>query len=219
MEGSAASAQVSGVRTGQFGGLTRSNDGLGGLNELSGARAEARLAACCASRRWARAVAAMRPFTTIDALYESASHELAALEWPDIREALDAHPRIGRRPTGGGTEAAWSQAEQAGVTSADADAVATQAALNAAYEAKFGYIFLIRAAGRSAQQILDSARDRLGHDEITEQAVVRGELGQIMRLRLDKMLAELGEKGESAELSEHAEQSEQAGEPGSGGPT
>lgn len=191
MEGSATSAQVSGVRTEGIGGLTRSNDGIGRLNELSGARAEARLSTCCASRRWARAVAALRPFTTIDALHESASRELAALAWPDVREALNGHPRIGRRPTGDDAEAAWSRAEQAGVSGAGA--VAAQAELNAAYEARFGFIFLIRAAGRNAQQILDAARDRLGNDEPTEQAVVRGELDQIMRLRLDRMLDELAD--------------------------
>ncbi|HEY3869526.1 MAG TPA: 2-oxo-4-hydroxy-4-carboxy-5-ureidoimidazoline decarboxylase [Actinocrinis sp.] len=195
MEGSATSAQVSGVRTSRIDGLTRSNDGTGRLNELSGARAEARLSTCCASRRWACAVAALRPFTTVDALRENASRELAALTWPDVLEALDAHPRIGRRPAGDGPEAAWSRAEQAGVSGADA--VAAQAALNAAYEARFGFIFLIRAAGRSAQQILDAARDRLGNDEPTEQAVVRDELDQIMRLRLDRMLDDLGAAAES----------------------
>lgn len=153
------------------------------------------MSTCCASRRWACAVAALRPFTTVDALRENASRELAALTWPDVLEALDAHPRIGRRPAGDGPEAAWSRAEQAGVSGADA--VAAQAALNAAYEARFGFIFLIRAAGRSAQQILDAARDRLGNDEPTEQAVVRDELDQIMRLRLDRMLDDLGAAAES----------------------
>lgn len=156
------------------------------------------MAACCASDRWARAMAAKRPFTTIDALRETASQELEALEWRDVRAALDAHPRIGQRPAGDGnnsSEAAWSRAEQAAVTGADE--VRAQGALNAAYEAKFGYIFLIRAAGRSSQQIQDAARDRLAHDELTERAVVRGELEQIMRLRLDKLLAELAEPADA----------------------
>jgi 2-oxo-4-hydroxy-4-carboxy-5-ureidoimidazoline decarboxylase len=57
------------------------------------------------------------------------------------------------------------------------------AAANVAYEARFGFVFLVRAAGRSAEDMLALALDRLGHDELTEQPVVRAELAQIVRLR------------------------------------
>jgi 2-oxo-4-hydroxy-4-carboxy-5-ureidoimidazoline decarboxylase len=110
-----------------------------------------------------------------------------------VREALAAHPRIGERAAGAGREAAWSRAEQSAARSADERTAADLAAANAAYEAKFGYVFLIRAAGRTAAQVLAAALDRLDHDELTEQAIVRDELGQIVRLRLDKLLAGLAE--------------------------
>ncbi len=72
-------------------------------------------------------------------------------------------------------------------------------AANAAYEAKFGFVFLIRATGRSAEQMLAAALDRLSHDELTEQPVVRGELAQIVRLRLDRMLDGLRPGAEGAD--------------------
>jgi 2-oxo-4-hydroxy-4-carboxy-5-ureidoimidazoline decarboxylase len=167
--------------------------GLSRFNALPPDDAAAELAACCASRRWVGALSLSRPFTSVDALYSAAAEHLAALDWPDVREALAAHPRIGERAAGTGREAAWSRAEQSGAQDATARTAADLAAANAVYEAKFGYVFLIRAAGRSAEQMLTVALDRLDHDELTEQAVVRDELGQIVRLRLDKLLAGLAE--------------------------
>jgi 2-oxo-4-hydroxy-4-carboxy-5-ureidoimidazoline decarboxylase len=165
--------------------------GLSRFNALPLDDAAAELSACCASRRWVAALSLSRPFAGVDALYAAAAEQLAALDWPDVREALAAHPRIGERAAGAGREAAWSRAEQSGAQDADSRTAADLAAANAAYEAKFGYVFLIRAAGRTAAQMLTVALDRFDHDELTEQAVVRDELGQIVRLRLDKLLAGL----------------------------
>jgi 2-oxo-4-hydroxy-4-carboxy-5-ureidoimidazoline decarboxylase len=161
------------------------------FNALRPAEAERALAACCASKRWVAGLALSRPFATVGELYGAAAVHLAALDWPGVLEALAAHPRIGERTAGSAHAAAWSRTEQSAALSADARTAADLAAANVAYEAKFGYVFLIRATGRTAGQLLDAALDRLDHDELTEQAVVRGELGQIVRLRLDRMLADL----------------------------
>jgi 2-oxo-4-hydroxy-4-carboxy-5-ureidoimidazoline decarboxylase len=150
------------------------------------------LSLCCASRRWVAALALSRPYRGIGELYRAAAETLTSLDWPDILEALAAHPRIGERAAGRGAEAAWSRAEQAGASEAGAKTAADLVQANVAYERKFGYVFLIRATGRTAAQMLTAARERLGHDELTEQSVVRGELGQIVRLRLDKMLDGFG---------------------------
>jgi 2-oxo-4-hydroxy-4-carboxy-5-ureidoimidazoline decarboxylase len=167
--------------------------GLSRFNALPPQEAAAGLSACCASRRWVAALSSGRPYAGVNALYAAAAEQLAALDWPDVCEALSAHPRIGERAAGTGREAAWSRAEQSGAQDAGARTAAELAAANAAYEAKFGFVFLIRAAGRTAAQMLTAALDRLDHDELTEQAVVRDELGQIVRLRLDKLLAGLAE--------------------------
>lgn len=158
------------------------------LNALDAGPAASEFAACCASSRWTAALTAARPFGTVADLYSSAAEELAALDWPDVMEALAAHPRIGAPATGAEPEAAWSRIEQVGARVAPVSTAEALAAATAAYEAKFGFLFLIRASGRSAQDMLSSALDRLGHDEQTEQPVVRAELAQIVRLRLDRML-------------------------------
>ena len=166
----------------------RPDDGLASLSALSSEQAAAELSACCASAAWVAAVTARRPFATVDDLYTTAAEELARLSWADVSEALAAHPRIGASAAGSSTEARWSRAEQAGTADADVRTAEAMAAANADYEAKFGFVFLIRATGRTAEEMLAAALARLGHDEDTERAVVRGELAQIIRLRLDRML-------------------------------
>jgi 2-oxo-4-hydroxy-4-carboxy-5-ureidoimidazoline decarboxylase len=162
--------------------------GLDAFNALPEPAAAEALAACCAARRWVTRLVAGRPYPSAAALHDVAAAEFGQLDWPDVLEALDAHPRIGQRVGGGSREAAWSRGEQAGTARAGETVLGELAEANAAYEAKFGFVFLIRASGRSAEEMLAACRDRLGHDELTERPAVRGELAQIVRLRLDKML-------------------------------
>lgn len=162
--------------------------GLDAFNALPAPAADEALAACCAARRWVTRLGAGRPYASVAELHVVAADELAKLGWPDVLEALDAHPRIGRRATGGSREAAWSRAEQSGAADVGEAVLGELAEANAKYEAKFGFVFLIRASGRTAEEMLAACRERLDHDEPTERPVVRGELAQIVRLRLDKML-------------------------------
>ena len=166
--------------------------GLDAFNALPEPAAAEALAACCAAGRWVTRLVAGRPYPSAAALHDAAAAEFAELDWPDVLEALDAHPRIGQRVGGGSREAAWSRGEQAGAARAGETVLGELAEANAAYEARFGFVFLIRASGRSAEEMLAACQERLGHDEPTERPVVRGELAQIVRLRLDKMLDEAG---------------------------
>ncbi len=154
------------------------------FNALPAAEATSRLLAVCAAPRWARAVAAARPYGSTGELLDTGGATFADLTWGEIAQALAAHPRIGERPAGESREAAWSRQEQSGVTGSP-DALAEA---NRAYEARFGHVFLIFASGRTAPEILAAARERLGHDDETERAVVREELGKIVRLRLERLV-------------------------------
>ena len=160
--------------------------GLARFNALGDA--EERLLACCASPDWARAVAAGRPYPDRAALHRHAGAALDGLGWPEIRTALDAHPRIGERPTGGGVEAAWSRREQSGMDAATAAVRADLAEANRAYEERFGHVFLICATGRTDTEMLAAARRRRHNDESTERAEVRVELARIVALRLERLL-------------------------------
>jgi 2-oxo-4-hydroxy-4-carboxy-5-ureidoimidazoline decarboxylase len=166
----------------------RASPGLAGFNAAPAAAAERDLLSCCASVRWARQVAAARPYRDLAALLAVADAALADLSWPEVEQALAAHPRIGDRVTGEDRAAGWSRREQAGVAGADAAGRADLARANREYEQRFGHIFLIFAAGRSDTELLAAARDRLGNDVTVERGVVRTELGKIVRLRLARLV-------------------------------
>lgn len=158
--------------------------GLRLLNARTPAAAEAALLDCCGSTAWAQKLAARRPFADPEALLRTADEVWAALGPDDWREAFTAHPRIGERAQG------RSAAEQAGTAHADAATLKALAEGNRAYEQRFGHVFLIRAAGRSAGEMLAALRERLTNDPDTELRVAAGQQAEITRLRLAALLSE-----------------------------
>ncbi|MFI6923687.1 2-oxo-4-hydroxy-4-carboxy-5-ureidoimidazoline decarboxylase [Nonomuraea spiralis] len=165
---------------------------LAGFNRRPRAEAEAELLACCASRAFAAAVAVRRPYTGRERLAETAEAAVRALEWPDVLEALAAHPRIGERAPGDARESRWSRQEQAGAGEGGAGLREALADGNRAYEERFGHVYLVCATGLSGAELLARLRARLGNDEETERGVVRDELAKITRLRLGKLMEEEG---------------------------
>jgi len=157
--------------------------GLAAFNALPGARARAVLLTCCRSGRWAGEVSAGRPYPSLRALLAEAG---AALRDEDVSDALTGHPRIGQPPAG--AHGTWSRSEQAGVTRAAGDVLAELAEGNRVYEARFGHIYLVCAAGRGTAELLQVLRERLRNDPLTERRVVRDELRKINELRLERLL-------------------------------
>lgn len=158
------------------------------FNALPHNQARALLETCAAVPRWADQVAQGRPYPTVEAALDSA--RTAADPWTDAETdaALARHPRIGERPAGSDAESAHSRREQSGVDPTDADITQQLAEGNQAYEERFGHVFLIRAAGRSATEILDALRARLGHDPDTERHIAADQLREIAVGRLEQEL-------------------------------
>jgi 2-oxo-4-hydroxy-4-carboxy-5-ureidoimidazoline decarboxylase len=113
------------------------------------------------------------------------------LDEADIDEALAGHPRIGERRAG--EEGEVSRREQAGVDGLDGRLLDELASRNREYEQRFGHVYLVRASGRSAEELLTRLKGRLTNEPEAERMVVRDELRQINALRLDRLLAGLGE--------------------------
>ncbi|MEX1177063.1 MAG: allantoicase [Nitriliruptor sp.] len=166
--------------------------GLAVLDSAPDDLAVAALSTCNGSSRWAQKVAAQRPFGTPDALFAAADAACAEADRDDILEAFKAHPRIGdRTPTHADPGASrWSAGEQSGTANAEQDTLEALADGNRAYEERFGHVFLIRAAGRSADEMLAALRERLDNDPDTELRVAAEQQRQITALRLDKLLRE-----------------------------
>jgi OHCU decarboxylase len=142
------------------------------------------LLGCCGSGAWARQVAAQGPYPDLAALLESGQRIWCQLSPADWREALSAHPRIGDQPEAGTQE----RREQSGVEHAPAAVLAALAEGNARYEQTFGMTYVVRAAGRSAEQLLELLRERLTNDPATELTAAAGQQWEITGLRLAQAL-------------------------------
>jgi 2-oxo-4-hydroxy-4-carboxy-5-ureidoimidazoline decarboxylase len=152
-----------------------------------------RLHSCCAAEAWGEHIVAGRPYRSEAALYAASDRATAELDAGGLAQALAGHPRIGDAAPvhgGDGRSAAWSQGEQAGVATAGADVLGELAVANAAYERRFGHVYLVCASGRAAAELLAVCRERLRNDPEAERGVVLGELAKINRLRLGKLLEE-----------------------------
>ncbi|MCT2086786.1 2-oxo-4-hydroxy-4-carboxy-5-ureidoimidazoline decarboxylase [Microbacterium enclense] len=133
---------------------------------------------------WVDAVVAGRPYADVDALAAYAGNLAATWSPADLEQALHAHPRIGARVSGEDAEAAGSRREQAAMSTAADEDVAAIAAGNAAYEERFGRVFLIRAAGRTPGEIRAELERRLGNAPDAETLEATRQLAEIALLRL-----------------------------------
>jgi 2-oxo-4-hydroxy-4-carboxy-5-ureidoimidazoline decarboxylase len=162
---------------------------LDDFNDGPADRAVRALRGCNAAPRFAAEVVAGRPYRDAATVVARAEEVARGLPWDEVALALAAHPRIGDRVGGASPEADASRREQGAMADAD-DAV--RAALvegNRAYEGRFGHVFLIRASGRSPEEMLAELRRRLGNDEDSERAEVTEQLAQISALRVQALVS------------------------------
>lgn len=163
---------------------------LSAFNDAGADDLRPRLLALTESPAWADALLAGRPYADDAALLQASDRLVTALPKSEIDAALAGHPRIGERaaPAVDADQAARSSREQSGMASADDALKRAMAEGNAAYEERFGRIYLVAAAGRSAEELLAILQERLDHDPTTELEVVREQLARITRLRLADLL-------------------------------
>lgn len=158
------------------------------FNALSAEDAAAQLKPCLDIERWGTAIVSARPFADRDSLLAFAAEAGSPFTDDELERALSHHPRIGERPSGQTTEAAMSRREQSGLSASD-DTAAAIAEGNRAYEQRFDRVFLIRAAGRSADDILAALNERLGNSPEQESAIIDQQLREIATLRLEGVVS------------------------------
>lgn len=166
-------------------------DALSRLDGLPAEEARAELSRCCGSSAWLDGMLARRPFGDREGLFTAAESAFLSLEEADWREAFDHHPRIGDREAlraRFATTRAWAEGEQAGTREAPDAVIDALAEGNRAYEARFGYIFIVCASGKSATEMLGLLRGRLPNEPEAELPIAAAEQAKITRLRLAKLL-------------------------------
>jgi allantoicase len=145
----------------------------------SGAR-KAMLHACCASSRFVETLEKEQPWDRV----LSRAHEIvASLGAQDLLEAFAGHARIGDKP-----KEAVGAHEQSRARAGSPETLAALADANRAYEAKHGFVFLIFATGKSADEILDAAKKRVQNAREIELKTAANELAAITVLRLRKLV-------------------------------
>jgi OHCU decarboxylase len=164
---------------------------LAWLNELPADEAESAFLDCCGSTAWAQAMTDARPFAMLEDLFETATNKWFALPPADRLEAFAAHPKIGSKnaaPAQKEQAAEWSAGEQSGVANAGAEISEQLAEANRLYEEKFGFIFIVCASGKDADEMLAICRARLGNSMETEMRIAAEEQSKITEIRLNKLL-------------------------------
>ena len=153
------------------------------LNAVPRYRAETELVKCCGSTAWVRTMTGRRPFAGMERLLRAASEVWWHLDRDDWLEAFRAHPQIGQRNATG-----LAALEQAGMIRAGAGVVEELERANQDYLAKFGFIFIVCASGKSADEMLAILKSRLPNDVEAELRVAAEEQDKITRLRLERMV-------------------------------
>lgn len=161
------------------------------LNDLSPEEALREFLKCCGSKRWAETMAQCCPYLTETDLTRAANDIWWSLDQGDWLEAFRSHPKIGEKKAAEAvsTQAQqWSGQEQSGMRDAAHDTIDSLAQLNREYEEKFGFIYIVCATGKTADEMLANLRERLQNEAAEELPIAAAEQAKITELRLKKLI-------------------------------
>jgi 2-oxo-4-hydroxy-4-carboxy-5-ureidoimidazoline decarboxylase len=162
------------------------------LNTATTEEATQAFTRCCGSTTWVKRMLEVRPFRDAEHLYAEAEDAWTRTGPEDWKEAFTHHPRIGdvsKLREKFASTAQWSSQEQQGVSQADERVLEALAQGNKDYEARYGFIFLVCATGKSAAQMLALLQGRMNNPPDAELRIAAGEQAKITRIRLEKLLA------------------------------
>jgi 2-oxo-4-hydroxy-4-carboxy-5-ureidoimidazoline decarboxylase len=168
------------------------------LNTLEPAQLKAELFKCCGSREWVKNMMPYFPADDLVELLEDAEEQWWLCNEKDWKEAFSHHPKIGDMAslkkkfasTADSTADDWASGEQSGMNTANEETFKAFSEANKLYEEKFGYIFIICATGKSAEEMLTILQTRLQNSPEVEIQIAADEQNQITKLRLEKLLNE-----------------------------
>src|SRR5829696_5291413 len=161
------------------------------LNQLSPSQLKAELTKCCGSSAWVEKMASLFPFTDKEELFQKAVEVWNGLDEEGWLEAFQHHPKIGDVKSlqeKFASTAKWASGEQASVQQASLETIEQLAEANQQYKAKFGYIFIVCATGKSAEEMLEILQSRLPNTPQEEIKIAAAEQAKITQLRLRKLL-------------------------------
>ncbi|MFE2303070.1 2-oxo-4-hydroxy-4-carboxy-5-ureidoimidazoline decarboxylase [Streptomyces sp. NPDC059445] len=158
---------------------------LDGFNSAPTGEVTRALLTCCRSLRWVHRLADHRPYPDLGALLAAADEAAYDLTPADLAEAL-AGESLTPLPDG-----AYSAAHTA------------LSAAHAAYESRFGHVFVISldefTPGEALDQVLAGIRSRLANDPEEERIVTADELRRLARGRLTRLVRQFAHEARPAD--------------------
>lgn len=161
------------------------------FNKLPIHERQAALFKCCGSTEWSKQLAENK-FNSVQELKSASDKIWNSLSENDWHEAFSHHPKIGDVESlkkKFASTSHWASNEQSGVNDASANVLEELKRNNDLYEKKFGYIFIVCATGKSAEEMLGLLKKRLINNPAFEGRVSAEEQNKITHLRLDKLFA------------------------------
>lgn len=158
------------------------------FNQLPYVEAVVQLYACCHCKNWAEGVAGARPFDSAEHLFRIADEQWRTADEAQILEAFSGHARIGDIELLRSRYAGRAAQEQGQVTVASEATLRELYALNIEYESRYGFIFIVCASGKSADEMLMLLKARIDNGRAIELINGAREQAGITRLRLQQLI-------------------------------
>jgi len=161
------------------------------LNRFDDSKLKQELTKCCGSSAWVNKMVACFPLPNKETLFQKADEVWNSLSKEDWLEAFEHHPKIGNIDSlkeKFANTAKWASGEQASVQQASQQTIEQLAEENKQYEDKFGYIFIVCATGKSADEMLSILQSRLPNSAEVEIKIAAAEQAKITTIRLEKLL-------------------------------
>ncbi len=146
---------------------------------------------CCACQQWAEEVVTSLSFVnSLSELKKLMIKYWSRIDESGYLEAFSAHPKIGDIKVLADKFAIQAHAEQGQVSQASQATLESLMTCNDQYLDKFGFIFIICATGKSADEMLASLQQRLKNQRDEELQTAADEQQKIMLLRLSQIISE-----------------------------
>ena len=159
------------------------------FHKLDHIQKKALLHQCCGSSSWVERMLDVPPFESLRDILNYAEEKWYECNEGDWMEAFLHHPQIGDMNALRQKFSAdqFAAAEQRSINKASEELLQLLAQGNRNYFEKFGYIFIVCATGKSAEEMLALLNTRLQNSPVEEIKIAMEEQNKITKLRLEKL--------------------------------
>ena len=159
------------------------------FNCLSSSQAETVLLECCHSQWWAELMVEQRPYESKQSLLNTAEEIWLKAQEKDILEAFLGHAKIGDLSKNDKEKVSELTLKEQGQVVQTTNAVLDELKqLNELYSEKFGFIYIVCATGKPAEEMLNILQGRIKNTRAQELTNGAAEQNQITKIRINNLV-------------------------------